>query len=73
MAPTPIDAVRQRNRQVMRQALNIKDIAYQLNCSEKCARQRLYRNEIRHFRVGVEYRVLQEDLDAFIQAQMESA
>jgi excisionase family DNA binding protein len=73
MTTTRSDAVRARNRGVMRQALNIKGVSHALNCSDKTTRKLIERGELRAFRVGTEYRVLPEDLHAFITSQMESA
>lgn len=63
-------AVRQHNRDVMRQALNIKGVSYKLNCSEKTSRALIERGQLRGFKVGTEYRVLPEDLEAYIQSQL---
>jgi excisionase family DNA binding protein len=73
MTPGQIHEIRDRNREDMHQALTIKDLAFQLNCSEKTARELVKRGEIRAFRVGGIYRVLPADLDRYIEAQMETA
>ena len=66
-------AVRQRNRNDLRRALTIKDVAYALNCCQQTPRRLIERGQLRAFKVGTEYRVLPGDLDAYIQAQMRSA
>lgn len=73
MTPGQTKAIRERNRETMRQALTVPDIAYTLNCSEKTAREMVKRGEIRSFRIGGEYRVRPADLDAYIESQMERA
>jgi len=73
MTPGQIQAIRERNRTAMLQALTVKDIAHRLNCAEKTARELIKRHEIRAFRIGTEFRVLPADLDAYIESRMESA
>lgn len=73
MTPNQTRAVRERNREGMRQALTVPDIAYKLNCAEQTVREAIKRGGIRAFRIGGEFRVLPDDLDAYIESQMESA
>jgi excisionase family DNA binding protein len=73
MTPGQIEEIRARNRETIRQALTIKDIAYKLNCAERTAWKLVSHGKIRAFRLGNEFRVLPDDLDAYIESQMESA
>jgi excisionase family DNA binding protein len=69
----PTKAIRDGNRETMRRALNIPECAYRLNCAQQPVRRLIHRGDIRAFRIGEEFRVLPEDLDAYIESRMESA
>jgi excisionase family DNA binding protein len=73
MTPGQTKAIRERNREGMRQALTVKDVAHALNCAEQTVRVIIKQGGIRAFRIGGEFRVLPTDLDAYIESQMESA